>query len=138
MSRIGSKPIKIPDKVKINIDKDIILVEGPKGKLSSRIPIRITVEIKDSTVIVARKADTKQDRTFHGLMRALINNMVKGVLEGFLKELEIIGVGYRSEIKGKDLVLHLGFTNPVNFLAYFLIWRAVNKFDVKAVCDKSS
>ena len=115
MSRIGSKPIKIPDKVKINIDKDIILIEGPKGKLSFKIPIRIATEIKDSMIIVTRTADAKQDRMFHGLTRALLNNMVKGVLEGFTKELEIIGVGYRSEVKGNVLVLHLGFTNPVNF-----------------------
>ena len=115
MSRIGSKPIKIPDKVKINLDNDTVLAEGPKGKLSLKIPVGITVEVKDSVATIKRKADTKQDRVFHGLTRALINAMVEGVFKGFTKELEIIGVGYRSEVKGKILVLHLGFTNPVNF-----------------------
>jgi len=115
MSRIGSRAIKISDKVKINIDKDRVLVEGSKGKLSLQLHNHISVEAKDLVVLVTRKVDTKQSRTFHGLTRALINNMIIGVSEGFTKELEIIGVGYRAEVKGKELVLNVGFTNPVNF-----------------------
>lgn len=115
MSRIGSRLIKIPDKVKINVNNDTVLAEGPKGKLSLQIPESIAVEIKDSAVAVKRKADTKQDRAFHGLIRALINNMAIGVSEGFVKELDVIGVGYRCEVKGDALILNLGFTNPVNF-----------------------
>lgn len=115
MSRIGRQPIKIPEKVKVNIDRSSVLVEGPKGKLTFALPYGINIDIQDSTLFVKRSADTKQQKSFHGLVRAQIVNMIKGVVDGFSKALEIVGVGYRAEVKGKELVIYIGFTHPANF-----------------------
>ena len=115
MSRIGKKPIAIPSGVKVEVKEGVIFVEGSKGKLSRSLSDRITVEVKDAQVFVGRVADTKMDRAFHGLYRALINNMIKGVNEGYVKELEIIGVGFKAAVQGNTLVLNLGFSHPVNF-----------------------
>ncbi|MCM8789727.1 MAG: 50S ribosomal protein L6 [Candidatus Omnitrophica bacterium] len=115
MSRIGKKPLIIPKDVKIETRDGVIFVEGPKGKLSHKLSDRIELEFKDNLLYVKRKQDTKQDRAMHGLWRALINNMVKGVTEGYMKELEIVGVGYKASVKENILVLQLGFSHPVNF-----------------------
>ncbi len=115
MSRVGKKPIPIPEKVKVAVDGDKVTVTGPKGSLSRNIPPKITVAIEDNTVVVNRSSDLKKHRALHGLTRALINNMVAGVTEGFKRELEIIGVGYRAEMKGKNLVLYLGYSHATVF-----------------------
>ncbi|MCX5710854.1 MAG: 50S ribosomal protein L6 [Candidatus Omnitrophica bacterium] len=115
MSRIGKKPVIIPQGVKVEFKDRTIFVEGPKGKLNRIVSDRIGIEIKDNLVQVSRVADTKQDKSLHGLYRALIANMVKGVTEGYVKELEIIGVGFKAAVQGNNLVLNLGFSHPVNF-----------------------
>ena len=115
MSRIGKKPIAIPSGVKVEVKEGVIFVEGSKGKLNRALSDRITVEMKEGQVFVNRVADSKMDRAFHGLYRALINNMIKGVNEGYVKELEIIGVGFKAAVQGNTLVLNLGFSHPVNF-----------------------
>jgi len=117
MSRIGKKPLTIPSGVKIEAKDGQVLVEGPKGKLSRSLSDRITIEIKDTQLFVKRVADTKIDKSLHGLYRALINNMIKGVTEGYVKELEIIGVGFRAAMQGNTLNLQLGYSHPVNFPA---------------------
>jgi len=115
MSRIGRKPINIPKEVKVEINNDLISIQGPKGVLTQRIPERIFLELKDNQLFVKRKSDDKLSKSLHGLTRSLIFNMVKGVTEGYSKELEIVGMGYRAELKGNHLVLYLGFSHPVNF-----------------------
>jgi len=115
MSRIGKKPIAIPKDVKIEINGRQVFVEGPKGKLSRILSDRISLEIKENQIFVKRNADTKLDKSLHGLSRALILNMVKGVTEGYVKELEIIGVGFKAQVQGNSLTMQLGFSHPVNF-----------------------
>lgn len=115
MSRIGKKPVSIPKEVKVEVKDGFIYVEGPKGKLSRSLSHRILVEIKDSQLFVKRVADTKMDKALHGLHRALIASMIKGVTEGYLKQLEIIGVGFKAQMQGNNLNLQLGFSHPVNF-----------------------
>jgi len=113
MSRIGKQPIILPSGVKVQLQADTILVEGSKGKLTFKIPAAIKLEIADSKVIVKRESEEKPVRSLHGTVRAIINNMVKGVSQGYKKELDIIGVGYKAQMKGKDLVLSMGFSHPV-------------------------
>jgi large subunit ribosomal protein L6 len=113
MSRIGNKPISIPSGVKVQIKDGTVEVQGPKGKMSVRVPLGITFEQKDSTLFAKR--DTEERRALHGLARALVGNAVIGVTQGFKKELDIVGVGYRAEVKGKNLVLALGFSHPIEF-----------------------
>ncbi len=115
MSRIGKKVIVIPKEVKVEVRDNAIFVEGPKGKLSRVLSPRITLEIKDGQISVKRVADTKMDKSLHGLFRALIVNMIKGVTEGYKKELEIIGVGFKAGVQGSNLNMSLGFSHPVNF-----------------------
>lgn len=115
MSRIGKKPIAVPQGVKVEIIQRQVSVEGPKGKLSQLVSDRMSVELKDSQVFVKRNVDTKFDRALHGLTRALILNMVRGVTEGYVKELEIVGVGFKAQIQGNVLTMQLGFSHPVNF-----------------------
>ena len=115
MSRVGKKPIVIPDKVKVNVTDGKVLVEGPLGKLSQVVSPETKVEVKDKEVLVTRKDDEPKSRAIHGLMRALIQNMVTGVATGFSKELDIQGVGYRAEVKGNLLNLSLGFSHPMEF-----------------------
>jgi len=115
MSRIGKKPIVIPKDVKIEVKDNLISVEGPKGKLMRSISDRINLEIKDGQIFLRRSMDTKIDRSLHGLYRALIFNMIKGVTEGYRKELEIIGVGFKVQLSGNSLNMQLGFSHPVNF-----------------------
>ncbi|NOY23625.1 MAG: 50S ribosomal protein L6 [Acidobacteria bacterium] len=115
MSRIGMKPIPVPASVKVSISPEKVEVKGPKGVLETRIPFQIQVEVKDERIIVSRSSEDKQTKSFHGLTRALINNTVVGVTEGFKKQLKIIGVGYRAEVKGKNLEMQLGFSHPIIF-----------------------
>lgn len=115
MSRIGGKPVIIPKGAKIEVKDGIILVEGPKGKLNRKLAGRITVEIKDDQLLVKRAGNSKLDKSMHGLFRALIVNMLKGVTEGYVKELEIIGVGFKAAVAQDKLNMALGFSHPVNF-----------------------
>ncbi len=113
MSRIGKKPIVLPDGVKASLEADRIVIEGPKGKLERRVVNGISVEIESHTIAVRRQDDRRQSRANHGLMRALVSNMVHGVHQGYEKVLEISGVGYRAEKTGDKLVLHLGYSHKV-------------------------
>ncbi|MEE9555342.1 MAG: 50S ribosomal protein L6 [candidate division Zixibacteria bacterium] len=113
MSRIGKKPIPIPKGVKIKLDKDLLTVKGPKGKLAQAITDRITVEMKDEGVVLNRPSDSKRHRAMHGLYRSLIANMIEGVTNGYSKRLLIEGVGYRAEKAGKATSFALGFSHPV-------------------------
>ena len=115
MSRIGKKPVVIPKDVKIEVKDGVVSVGGPKGNLTLHLSNRIIVEIKDNQLFLKRVSDTKFDKSLHGLYRALIFNMIKGVTEGYVKELEIIGVGFRAQVQGNNLNMQLGFSHPVNF-----------------------
>jgi large subunit ribosomal protein L6 len=113
MSRIGKKPIAVPSGVTVTIDPQVVRVHGPKGELSERIPRDITVAQEGEEILVTRPTDRGEHRALHGLTRSLVANMVEGVTEGFQKTLEIQGVGYRAQLKGKDLELALGYSHPV-------------------------
>ena len=114
MSRVGQKNISLPDKVSINIGNNgEVTVEGPKGKLEWQLPVGISVDQEDSEVTVKRENDQRRLRALHGTARSLINNMVEGVSNGFAKELEIQGVGFRAAVKGKKLDLSLGKSHPI-------------------------
>jgi len=117
MSRIGKKPVPIPDGVKVSVNGGVLVAEKGKAHLEQPIPagIRVRVEEEQKQVVVERETDSRQHRALHGLMRALAANMVKGVSEGFEKRLEIVGVGYNAKLQGKTLVLQVGFTHPVNY-----------------------
>ena len=116
MSRIGNKPITIPDGVEVTLDNDVITVKGPKGTLTRTIEKPITVSIEGTEIKVSRPDDEAQNRSLHGLTRSLINNMVVGVKDEFKKELEINGVGYRAQKQGNKLVLTLGYSHPVEMV----------------------
>ena len=113
MSRIGIKPITLPAGVEVKIDGNVISVKGPKGELQETISSLLIVENKDGVVTVSRDGDEAEKRAQHGLARTLINNMVIGVTEGFQKKLQLVGVGYKAEKKGKKLVMSLGYSHPV-------------------------
>jgi len=113
MSRIGKLPITLPEKVTVTQKDNLITVKGPKGELSQEINPAIKVEVKDSTLTVSRPDDERQSRALHGLYRALINNMVIGVSEGYKKTLELVGVGYRVTNTGNLLEFSLGYTHPI-------------------------
>jgi large subunit ribosomal protein L6 len=115
MSRIGRKPIEIPEGVKITLDGSEIVAEGPKGTLSREIPTEVGVTVDNSTIVVNRLSENKRGRSFHGLVRTLIANMVTGVSQGFNKALEISGVGYRAEIQDDILRLFVGFSKPFEY-----------------------
>lgn len=115
MSRIGKQPVVIPAAVKVAVAGSSVHVEGPKGKLDQALPAGIMVEVKDGKVLVTRPDDTGKSKAMHGLVRALINNMVNGVTKGFEKELHIEGVGYRAAVAGSKLNLTLGYSHPVEF-----------------------
>jgi large subunit ribosomal protein L6 len=118
MSRIGKQPIPIPNGVDVTIDGDHVTVKGPKGTLEHTVVGDIAVERADATVVVTRADDQRQNRSLHGLTRSLISNMVVGVSEGFSKDLEIVGVGYRAQAAGSDAIeLQLGFSHPVRVQA---------------------
>ncbi len=113
MSRIGKKPIAIPAGVDVQIDGTTVTVKGPKGTLTRNVHPNISVEIEGNEIIVSRPNDNKENRSLHGLTRTLISNMVVGVNETFKKELEVNGVGYRVELKGKDLLMKIGYSHDV-------------------------
>jgi large subunit ribosomal protein L6 len=113
MSRIGQKAIPIPDGVKVQLADSSVAVQGPKGRLAIRLPAGITVQQKDKTLLALRQND--EQKALHGLVRALVANAVLGVTQGFKKELDIVGVGYRAEVKGKSVIFNLGFSQPVEF-----------------------
>ena len=116
MSRIGNKTIPIPDKVKIQIDNSgAVAVEGPKGKLNWKLPREISAKVENNHVAIARSAETRSVKALHGLSRSLVNNMVQGVTEGFTKNLEIEGVGFKAAVQGSNLNLSLGFSHPILF-----------------------
>ena len=116
MSRVGKKPIPIPEKTKVDIKDKLVSVEGPKGKLQREIHPAMSAKIEGSDVLIERPSDAKTHRALHGLTRALVNNMVVGCSEGFRRELHIIGVGYRDETRDKALVLYLGYSHPIAFI----------------------
>lgn len=114
MSRIGRKPVVVPAGVEVAVDaNNVVTVKGPKGQLSQQISKKITVEVADGAVNVTRGSDQREERAQHGLARTLINNMVIGVTNGFEKKMQLVGVGYRAEKKGKTLVMNLGYSHPV-------------------------
>ena len=113
MSRIGKMPIELPSGVKVDIKGSDVTVTGSKGKLVQRIHNDILVRKENSTIYVERPTDSRQHRSLHGLTRALLNNMVIGVSDGYRRKLEIVGVGYRAELKGKNLILNVGYSHPV-------------------------
>jgi len=113
MSRIGKLPINIPAGVTVTLKDDVVTVKGPKGELSQYVNPLITVEVADNQVVLTRNSDEKQERAYHGLYRSLINNMVVGVSEGYKKELELVGVGYRASNNGNIIEFALGYTHNI-------------------------
>lgn len=114
MSRIGNRPVVIPSGVTITVGNDV-QVKGPKGSLNQDIVSLVSLEVSDGKLVVTRANDSKPARSNHGLMRALIQNMVTGVTAGYKKELEIIGIGYRADVRGSKLVMQLGYSHPIEF-----------------------
>ena len=117
MSRIGKKPVQIPAGVDVAVDGSHVTVKGPKGQLELDIYSKLSISIEENMLTVSRPDDERETRARHGLTRALIQNMVTGVSEGYTKSLELAGVGYRVQLKGKDLELSLGYSHPVNYPA---------------------
>lgn len=113
MSRIGRKPVNIPAGVEVKVDNGVVTVKGPKGTLTQKIHPNMDVKVEGAEVIVTRPDDDKENRSLHGLTRSLIHNMVVGVTEGYKKELEVNGVGYRVQKQGKNLVMNLGYSHQV-------------------------
>ena len=132
MSRIGKLPIAIPAGVTVTQKDNVVTVKGPKGELSQYVNPLITVTVEGNEVIVSRSSDEKQERAFHGLYRALINNMVVGVSEGYKAELELVGVGYRVSNTGNVMELALGFTHPI-----FMVLPAEIKVETKTERNKN-
>jgi large subunit ribosomal protein L6 len=115
MSRVGKLPITLPKGVEVALRESVLTVVGPRGTLQRSVPASVDVEISKETVEFKRKDDSKEGRATHGLIRALVHNMVKGVSEGFTKGLEIQGTGYRAEVQGSNLNLSLGYSHPIQF-----------------------
>ena len=132
MSRIGKLPIAIPAGVTVTLKDDVVTVKGPKGELSQYVNPLINVTINEKEVLVSRNSDEKQERSMHGLYRALINNMVVGVSEGYKKELELVGVGYRVSNTGNVMELALGYTHPI-----FMVLPSEIKVETKTERNKN-
>lgn len=115
MSRIGKQPIAIPAKVKVEVKGQKVQVEGPKGKLSWELPKRTSLKVEGGNIVVSRDGEDSQAKALHGLSRALLNNMVKGVTDGFVKKLEIQGVGFKAAVQGKVVNMSLGYSHPINY-----------------------
>jgi large subunit ribosomal protein L6 len=113
MSRIGKRPISIPQKVTVTIEGQQVAVKGPKGELSRTLPNEVVVEQEGETLLVKRRDESRAARQRHGLSRTLVANMVEGVSQGFQRRLEIQGVGYRAQVQGRNLVLNVGYSHPV-------------------------
>ncbi len=140
MSRIGRKPIALPKGATVTLKENGVFVKGPKGELSMELVGGITVTLEEGQVVISRADDEKQTRAFHGMVRALLANMVAGVTVGFEKKLEIVGVGYRAQMQGKKLILNLGYSNPVEYeppVGIELSTDGPNKVSVKGI-DKQS
>ena len=139
MSRIGRLPIKIEPGVEVSLSGRSVSIKGPKGRLEQPLPAGITAQLEDSTLQLGRKDDTKRQRALHGLARALLANAVRGVHQGFQKQLEIHGVGYRADFSGKTLKLSLGYSHPVEFAVPEGIQIAVEEKNTKiriSGCDR--
>ncbi len=115
MSRIGKKPISIPQGVKVQVAEGRVSAEGPKGKLSQPVPAGLDAKIEGNQILISRAGDDRKVRALHGLARALVANMVSGVKDGFEKKLEIVGIGYRAQLQGRAIQLALGYSHPVIF-----------------------
>jgi large subunit ribosomal protein L6 len=115
MSRIGKKELPLPKGVEVKQDGNNVVVKGPKGTMTTPMVAGISMQVENNVVKFGRPDDERKNRAFHGLMRALVANNVKGVSEGFKRELDIIGVGYRAEVKGREVVFQLGYSHPVRF-----------------------
>jgi large subunit ribosomal protein L6 len=115
MSRIGKQPIALPPKVKVEVKGQKVHVEGPKGKLDWELPKRTSLKVEGDKIVVSRDGEDAQAKALHGLSRALVNNMIKGVSDGFVKKLEIQGVGFKAAVQGKIVNLALGFSHPINY-----------------------
>src|SRR5438093_805228 len=115
MSRIGRKPIQIPQGVTVKVDGTLVRADGPKGKLTQQLPPGLSAALEDNHLVIARASDARQQRALHGLARSLVANMVTGVKDGFEKRLEIQGIGYRAQLQGRVIQLALGFSHPVLF-----------------------
>jgi len=115
MSRIGKKPISIPQGVKVQVEGSLVRAEGPKGKLAQPVPAGLSAAIENNHVVISRGGDDRHVRALHGLARALVANMVAGVKEGFERRLEIVGIGYRAQLQGRNIQLALGYSHPVIF-----------------------
>jgi large subunit ribosomal protein L6 len=115
MSRIGRQPVPVPSGVSVKVDGDVVTVKGPKGELNQRLPAEIEVKVDGDQVVLSRPNDQSRNRALHGLSRTLVANMVEGVTGGYSKTLEIVGVGYRAEKKGKGIKLQLGFSHPIQY-----------------------
>jgi large subunit ribosomal protein L6 len=113
MSRIGKQPIAIPPKVKVEVKGQKVFVEGPKGKLDWELPRRTSLKVENGKVVVSREGDDARAKALHGLSRALVNNMVRGVSEGFMKKLEIQGVGFKAAVTGSSVTMSLGYSHPI-------------------------
>ncbi len=116
MSRIGKKPVTVPNAVKADLSGKHLSLQGPKGKLEMAIHPRLGVVLKDGQIEITRPTNIRTDRALHGLTRSLVQNMVAGVTQGFVKELEIVGVGFKGQVKGKIFNLSLGFTHPIDYV----------------------
>ena len=138
MSRIGNKPIVLPNDATLELVENVITVKGPKGQLSFKVPQAITVEIKDNQVTFTRPSDVKEHRSLHGTTRAIVNNMVVGVTQGYEKVLEIEGTGYRAQLQGKKLVVNAGYSHPVELvIPEGLTVTVPNPTEIHVVgCDK--
>lgn len=115
MSRIGKLPIQVPNGVTVSVASGEVQVKGPKGTLKQFVPEFLDVKVDGGVVVIERRGEAKQARANHGLMRALVRNMVVGVTQGFDKKLEVQGVGFRAEVKGKNLVMNLGYSHPIEY-----------------------
>ena len=136
MSRIGRKPIPVPSGTTVALEGGAVVVKGPKGRLQTPMVPGIDVSVEGTVVVVTRQNDQKQTKAFHGMVRALVSNMVTGVSNGFKKDLEIVGVGYRAQMQGKKLILNLGYSNPVEYEApegIELVLEGPTKLSVKGI-----
>ena len=127
MSRVGKKPILIPEGIEVKVEGQKIITKGQKGELTQEVRPEIKIEVKDKQIFLSPQIDTKKTRAFWGLSRVLISNMIFGLTEGYEKKLEIIGIGFRAALEGQDLVLQVGFTHPVKIKAPEGIKFAVEK-----------
>ena len=116
MSRIGKKPVLVPKEVTVSLSGNSLKVKGPKGELSNEFHPNMKIEYKDSEIIVTRPDDLKLNKALHGLTRALIQNMINGITTAYSKTLDIVGVGYRAELKGKNLLINIGYSHPIYFM----------------------